>query len=44
MTLAARVDCSYEYRNGEMGLKYKEEISTKFEKWQEPPPVKQVTS
>jgi len=42
VTLAARVDCSYEYRNGEMGLKYKEEISTKFEKWQEPPPVKQV--
>jgi len=42
ITLAARVDSSHDHRNGNIGLKYKEEISTKFEKWQEPPPVKQV--
>ncbi|XP_067402555.1 U4/U6 small nuclear ribonucleoprotein Prp31 isoform X1 [Emydura macquarii macquarii] len=46
-TLAARVDSFHESPEGKVGIKnvgydLKEEIERKFDKWQEPPPVKQV--
>nr|CAB3265186.1 U4/U6 small nuclear ribonucleoprotein Prp31 [Phallusia mammillata] len=42
LTLAARVDSFHESPDGTVGMQLKEEITAKFEKWQEPPPVKQV--
>ncbi|XP_020502417.1 U4/U6 small nuclear ribonucleoprotein Prp31 [Labrus bergylta] len=41
-TLAARVDSFHESSVGKVGYDLKEEIERKFDKWQEPPPVKQV--
>ncbi|XP_062394157.1 U4/U6 small nuclear ribonucleoprotein Prp31 [Sardina pilchardus] len=41
-TLAARVDSFHESGVGKVGYDLKEEIERKFDKWQEPPPVKQV--
>ncbi|NXN33684.1 PRP31 protein, partial [Nycticryphes semicollaris] len=41
-TLAARVDSFHESQDGKVGYDLKEEIERKFDKWQEPPPVKQV--
>ncbi|XP_043943491.1 U4/U6 small nuclear ribonucleoprotein Prp31 [Protopterus annectens] len=41
-TLAARVDSFHESTDGKVGYELKEEIERKFDKWQEPPPVKQV--
>ncbi|ETE70654.1 U4/U6 small nuclear ribonucleoprotein Prp31 [Ophiophagus hannah] len=41
-TLAARVDSFHESPEGKVGYDLKEEIERKFDKWQEPPPVKQV--
>ncbi|XP_066463869.1 U4/U6 small nuclear ribonucleoprotein Prp31 [Eleutherodactylus coqui] len=41
-TLAARVDGFHENPEGKVGYDLKEEIERKFDKWQEPPPVKQV--
>nr|XP_025039312.1 U4/U6 small nuclear ribonucleoprotein Prp31 [Pelodiscus sinensis] len=41
-TLAARVDSFHESQEGKVGYELKEEIERKFDKWQEPPPVKQV--
>lgn len=41
-TLAARVDSFHESTEGKVGYDLKEEIERKFDKWQEPPPVKQV--
>ncbi|KAJ7313991.1 hypothetical protein JRQ81_005851 [Phrynocephalus forsythii] len=41
-TLAARVDSFHESSEGKVGYDLKEEIERKFDKWQEPPPVKQV--
>uniref|UniRef100_A0A3B3SMQ2 U4/U6 small nuclear ribonucleoprotein Prp31 n=1 Tax=Paramormyrops kingsleyae TaxID=1676925 RepID=A0A3B3SMQ2_9TELE len=41
-TLAARVDGFHESPDGKVGCELKEEIERKFDKWQEPPPVKQV--
>ncbi|XP_014749330.1 PREDICTED: U4/U6 small nuclear ribonucleoprotein Prp31, partial [Sturnus vulgaris] len=41
-TLAARVDSFHESHDGKVGYELKEEIERKFDKWQEPPPVKQV--
>uniref|UniRef100_I3JHF2 U4/U6 small nuclear ribonucleoprotein Prp31 n=2 Tax=Oreochromis TaxID=8139 RepID=I3JHF2_ORENI len=41
-TLAARVDSFHESPDGKVGYDLKEEIERKFDKWQEPPPVKQV--
>ncbi|MEE6482928.1 hypothetical protein FKM82_013384 [Ascaphus truei] len=41
-TLAARVDSFHESVEGKVGYDLKEEIERKFDKWQEPPPVKQV--
>ncbi|XP_067457444.1 U4/U6 small nuclear ribonucleoprotein Prp31 [Thunnus thynnus] len=41
-TLAARVDSFHESSDGKVGYDLKEEIERKFDKWQEPPPVKQV--
>ncbi|KAL1259691.1 hypothetical protein QQF64_010268, partial [Cirrhinus molitorella] len=41
-TLAARVDGFHESADGKVGYDLKEEIERKFDKWQEPPPVKQV--
>ncbi|XP_039597520.1 U4/U6 small nuclear ribonucleoprotein Prp31 [Polypterus senegalus] len=41
-TLAARVDSFHESADGKVGYDLKEEIERKFDKWQEPPPVKQV--
>lgn len=41
-TLAARVDSFHESIDGKVGYDLKEEIERKFDKWQEPPPVKQV--
>ncbi|KAH1180848.1 hypothetical protein KIL84_001782 [Mauremys mutica] len=40
-TLAARVDSFHESPEGKVGYDLKEEIERKFDKWQEPPPVKQ---
>lgn len=42
VTLAARVDSFHETHDGSTGFNLKEEIERKLEKWQEPPPVKQV--
>uniref|UniRef100_A0A8C1JH64 U4/U6 small nuclear ribonucleoprotein Prp31 n=1 Tax=Cyprinus carpio TaxID=7962 RepID=A0A8C1JH64_CYPCA len=41
-TLSARVDSFHESVDGKVGYDLKEEIERKFDKWQEPPPVKQV--
>ncbi|KAK2089114.1 U4/U6 small nuclear ribonucleoprotein Prp31 [Saguinus oedipus] len=41
-TLAARVDSFHESTEGKVGYELKDEIERKFDKWQEPPPVKQV--
>uniref|UniRef100_A0A670K7P5 U4/U6 small nuclear ribonucleoprotein Prp31 n=1 Tax=Podarcis muralis TaxID=64176 RepID=A0A670K7P5_PODMU len=41
-TLAARVDSFHESSEGKVGYDLKEEIERKFDKWQEPPPVKQI--
>ncbi|XP_015679146.1 U4/U6 small nuclear ribonucleoprotein Prp31-like, partial [Protobothrops mucrosquamatus] len=41
-TLAARVDSFHESPEGKVGYDLKEELERKFDKWQEPPPVKQV--
>ncbi|KAF7238718.1 U4/U6 small nuclear ribonucleoprotein Prp31 [Varanus komodoensis] len=41
-TLAARVDSFHESPEGKVGYDLKEEIERKFDKWQEPPPVKQI--
>ncbi|KAK2855398.1 hypothetical protein Q7C36_007267 [Tachysurus vachellii] len=41
-TLAARVDSFHEGTDGKVGYDLKEEVERKFDKWQEPPPVKQV--
>ncbi|XP_002156371.2 U4/U6 small nuclear ribonucleoprotein Prp31 [Hydra vulgaris] len=41
-TLAARIDSFHESLDGSAGQKLLEEIERKFEKWQEPPPVKEV--
>uniref|UniRef100_A0A671RI75 U4/U6 small nuclear ribonucleoprotein Prp31 n=1 Tax=Sinocyclocheilus anshuiensis TaxID=1608454 RepID=A0A671RI75_9TELE len=41
-TLASRVDSFHESVDGKVGYDLKEEIERKFDKWQEPPPVKQV--
>uniref|UniRef100_A0A8C2E2F7 U4/U6 small nuclear ribonucleoprotein Prp31 n=1 Tax=Cyprinus carpio TaxID=7962 RepID=A0A8C2E2F7_CYPCA len=41
-TLAARVDSFHESTDGKVGYDLKEEIERKFDKWQEPPPVKQI--
>jgi len=38
--LAARVDACHESASGEIGQMFKEEIEKKYEKMQEPPPVK----
>ncbi|RMC13244.1 hypothetical protein DUI87_10778 [Hirundo rustica rustica] len=40
--LEARVDSSHESQDGKVGHELKEEIGHKFDKWQEPAPVKQV--
>ena len=41
-TLAARIDSFHESLDGAAGRKLLEEIEKKFDKWQEPPPVKEV--
>uniref|UniRef100_UPI00358EF388 U4/U6 small nuclear ribonucleoprotein Prp31 n=1 Tax=Myxine glutinosa TaxID=7769 RepID=UPI00358EF388 len=41
-TLAARVDSFHESTDGKVGFELKEEVEKKFDKWQEPPPAKQV--
>uniref|UniRef100_A0A673K5P5 U4/U6 small nuclear ribonucleoprotein Prp31 n=1 Tax=Sinocyclocheilus rhinocerous TaxID=307959 RepID=A0A673K5P5_9TELE len=41
-TLASRVDSFHESVDGKVGYDLKEEIERKFDKWQEPPPVKQI--
>uniref|UniRef100_A0A3P8WW50 U4/U6 small nuclear ribonucleoprotein Prp31 n=1 Tax=Cynoglossus semilaevis TaxID=244447 RepID=A0A3P8WW50_CYNSE len=41
-TLAARVDSFHGSSDGKVGYDLKEEIERKFDKWQEPPPVKQI--
>uniref|UniRef100_A0A8B9KAJ3 U4/U6 small nuclear ribonucleoprotein Prp31 n=1 Tax=Astyanax mexicanus TaxID=7994 RepID=A0A8B9KAJ3_ASTMX len=41
-TLASRVDSFHESADGKVGYDLKEEIERKFDKWQEPPPVKQI--
>ncbi|XP_012684655.1 U4/U6 small nuclear ribonucleoprotein Prp31 [Clupea harengus] len=41
-TLASRVDSFHESSGGKVGYDLKEEIERKFDKWQEPPPVKTV--
>jgi len=42
VTLAARIDSFHENAEGSMGSKLLEEIEKKFDKWQEPPPVKEI--
>ncbi|EGG17774.1 hypothetical protein DFA_08773 [Cavenderia fasciculata] len=43
VSIAARVDsCQESNHYGELGQQYKEEIEAKIEKWQEPPPTKQI--
>ena len=42
VTLAARIDSFHESLNGDAGQNLLEELEKKFEKWQEPPPVKEV--
>ncbi|CAO1390893.1 unnamed protein product [Diamesa serratosioi] len=39
-TLAARVDASHEAIQGEIGIRFREDIEKKLDKLQEPPPVK----
>uniref|UniRef100_A0A8C5DJL2 U4/U6 small nuclear ribonucleoprotein Prp31 n=1 Tax=Gouania willdenowi TaxID=441366 RepID=A0A8C5DJL2_GOUWI len=41
-TLASRVDSFHESSDGKVGYDLKEEIERKFDKWQEPPPVKTI--
>ncbi|XP_057316664.1 U4/U6 small nuclear ribonucleoprotein Prp31-like [Hydractinia symbiolongicarpus] len=41
-TLAARIDSFHESLDGSAGRKLLEELERKFDKWQEPPPVKEV--
>ncbi|KHJ43460.1 snoRNA binding domain protein [Trichuris suis] len=41
-TLAARVDAIHAYPDSSVGRQLAEEIRTKFDKWQEPPPKKQI--
>lgn len=41
-TLAARVDAVHASAEGSIGRKLSDEINSKFDKWIEPPPVKQV--
>lgn len=41
-TLAARVDAFHESVDGKVGDTFVAEIDGKFDKWQEPPPVKSV--
>uniref|UniRef100_A0A8K9Y3L6 U4/U6 small nuclear ribonucleoprotein Prp31 n=1 Tax=Oncorhynchus mykiss TaxID=8022 RepID=A0A8K9Y3L6_ONCMY len=41
-TLASRVDSFHESADGKVGYDLKEEIEKKFDKWQEPPPVKTI--
>lgn len=40
--LAARVDSFHESLDGKVGMNLRAEVESKFDKWQEPPPVKQV--
>ncbi|KAM4781720.1 LOW QUALITY PROTEIN: U4/U6 small nuclear ribonucleoprotein Prp31 [Cyanocitta cristata] len=40
--LVARVDSFHESQDGKVGYKLREKIDHKFDKWQEPSPVKQV--
>jgi U4/U6 small nuclear ribonucleoprotein PRP31 len=40
--LAARVDSAHEALDGSVGYKFRDEIVEKIEKWQEPPPTKDV--
>lgn len=42
VTLAARVDSFHESLDAKVGIDFLEEVNKKFEKWQEPPPVKKV--
>merc|ERR1712226_1542343 len=42
VTLAARIDSFHESLDESMGRKLLEEIERKFDKWQEPPPVKEI--
>ena len=42
MTLAARIDSFHETLDGSAGRKLLEEVEKKFDKWQEPPPVKEA--
>uniref|UniRef100_A0A0K0EID5 U4/U6 small nuclear ribonucleoprotein Prp31 n=1 Tax=Strongyloides stercoralis TaxID=6248 RepID=A0A0K0EID5_STRER len=42
IVLAARVDAQHTARNGEIGIRFKEEIEKKIEKLLEPPPVKNI--
>lgn len=42
VTLCSRIDSFHEKLDGEAGRLFLEEIEKKFEKWQEPPPVKEV--
>ncbi|KRY79144.1 U4/U6 small nuclear ribonucleoprotein Prp31 [Trichinella pseudospiralis] len=41
-TLAARIDSVHSHSDGSAGLKLAEEVRSKFEKWQEPPPKKLI--
>ncbi|KRX80957.1 U4/U6 small nuclear ribonucleoprotein Prp31 [Trichinella sp. T6] len=41
-TLAARIDSVHSHSDGSVGLKLAEEVRSKFEKWQEPPPKKLI--
>lgn len=40
--LAARVDSFHENLTGKAGMDLRAEVESKFDKWQEPPPVKTV--
>ena len=40
LTLAARVDCFHESDDGTVGKDLLDKIYEKYDKWQEPPPVK----
>lgn len=42
VTLAARIDSFHESLDGSAGQKLLDEVEKKFDKWQEPPPVKEV--
>ncbi|XP_075920551.1 U4/U6 small nuclear ribonucleoprotein Prp31-like, partial [Petromyzon marinus] len=41
-SLAARVDSFHESTDGKVGFDLKEEVEKRFDKWQEPPPVKPI--